>query len=301
MKISRNDPCPCGSGKKVKRCHGQEDSIFSRPFKRLRPKGHILTSDELPSMRRACKLAARILDEVCSRVKPGTSTDEINRWVHEMTLDAGAYPSPLNYPKGQTDPRNPRITPGAFPRSVCTSINDVVCHGIPKAGEVLRDGDIVNIDVTCTLDGFYGDTSRTIYVGEPTERARRLVECARECLRLGIEAVRPGDRLIRIGEAIHGYASKLGYGVVRDFTGHGIGKVFHTDPQVCHYPNPDMDCDLVMGMTFTIEPMINEGTWRTRIDTEDKWTVYTLDGKLSAQFEHTVLVTQFGAEILTVV
>ncbi len=296
MKLGRNDPCWCGSGKKLKRCHGSApQTMMPRPPRNLQ----IMHGADLVKMRAACRLAANILDEVCERVTPGTNTETINQWVHDLTLAAGAYPSPLNYPKGETDPRAPKITPGGFPKSVCTSINDVVCHGIPKATDVLKDGDIVNIDVTVTLDGFYGDTSRTVYVGTPSADAKQVVETARECLDLGIKAVRPHGRLIEIGEAIFNYATKRGLGVVRDYTGHGIGRIFHAEPQVCHYPNKDSDCDLIPGMTFTIEPMINLGSWRTQLDHSDQWTVYTQDRKISAQFEHTILVTDQGSEILT--
>ena len=259
----------------------------------------IMNPETLPKMRRACKLAANILKEVCGRVGPGTNTQQIDDWVLELTLAAGAYPAPLNYPRGRTDPLNPIITPGAFPKSVCTSINHVVCHGIPTVGDVLRDGDIINIDVTVELDGFFGDTSRTLYIGEPSDDGRAVTECARECLRLGIEGVRPGARLIAIGHAIYNYASRKGLGVVRQYTGHGVGQVFHAEPQVCHYPNRETDCEMIPGMTFTIEPMINTGTWQTVLDKKDKWTVYTRDGKLSAQFEHSILVTDTGHEILT--
>lgn len=259
----------------------------------------IMSEEELPKMRAACKLAANILQEACSRVKVGTTTEEINTWVHDMTLAAGAYPAPLNYPKGLTDPRNPKIAAGGFPKSVCTSVNHVVCHGIPSPDHILNDGDIVNIDVTVILDGYYGDTSRTIYVGTPSDEARLITETARECLMLGIEAVKPHGRLIDVGQAIFDHATSKKLGVVRDYTGHGIGRIFHADPQVCHYPSRPNDCDLVPGMTFTIEPMINGGTWQTVLDGRDNWTVYTLDNKLSAQFEHTILVTAHGREILT--
>lgn len=260
----------------------------------------VLKGQDLDKMKAACRLAANVLDETCRRVAPGVNTGQIDQWVHEMTLDAGAYPSTLNYPKSPTDPRLPRIAPGAFPKSCCTSINHVVCHGIPKETDVLKNGDIVNIDVTVTLDGFFGDTSRTVYVGTPSIDAQKVVEAARKSLELGIQAVQPNGRLIAVGQAIYEYASNLGMGVVREYTGHGIGRVFHAEPQVCHYPSHDSDCILVPGMTFTIEPMINLGTWRTKLDNEDGWTVYTLDGKLSAQFEHTITVTDQGAEILTI-
>jgi len=297
-KIGRNDPCFCGSGKKYKKCHGRQNSVnlMQRPNRRLQ----IMDRQSLPKMRRACTLAANILAEACDRVEPGTTTEEINAWVHQMTLDAGAYPAPLNYPYGITDPRNPVIKPGGFPKSVCTSINEVVCHGIPAADAVLKDGDIVNIDVTVILDGYYGDTSRTVYVGEPSEEARKVTETARECLQLGIEAVKPNGRMIDVGHAIFNHADARGLGVVREYTGHGIGTIFHADPQVCHYPNHESDCTLIPGMTFTIEPMINAGHWKTFLDKSDGWTVYTIDHKISAQFEHTLLVTDHGAEILTI-
>jgi len=296
LKFGRNDPCFCGSGNKYKKCHGK-----MKTFSLVRPERdfQVMTAETLPAMRRACKLAANILDEVCGRVRIGTNTQEIDDWVLELTLAAGAYPAPLNYPKGRTDPLHPVIGPGAFPKNVCTSINEVVCHGIPNKNDVLKEGDIINVDVTCLLDGYHGDTSRTIYIGTPSEEARLVTETARQCLELGIAAVKPNGRLIEVGKAIYRYASRLGLGVVRDFTGHGVGRVFHADPQVCHYPNPATDCELIPGMTMTIEPMINAGTWETDLDEEDGWTVYTRDRKLSAQFEHTILVTDRGAEILT--
>ncbi len=299
VKPGRNDPCWCGSGKKYKKCHGHSPVAFNFMAKPKR-QFQIMTPEKLPKMRRACKLAANILDEICAMAKPGVTTLELDDRALELTLEAGAYPAPLNYPKGRTDPRNPKITPGAFPKNICTSINEVVCHGIPKAADVLKDGDIVNIDVTCLLDGFHGDTSRTVYVGEPSPEAKLVTETARECLELGIQAVKPHGRLIEVGRAIFKHASKKGLGVVREYTGHGVGEVFHGEPQVCHYPNRDSDCTLTPGMTFTIEPMINLGAWQTVADQRDNWTVYTLDRKLSAQFEHTILVGETGPEVLTV-
>jgi len=297
-KVGRNDPCWCGSGKKFKKCHGRQAAASILAPKPSR-KFQIMTEEKLPKMRRACRLAAQVLNQVCDRVAPGVSTGELDDYALELILAAGAYPAPLNYPNGSTDPRNPKIAPGAFPRSICTSVNEVVCHGIPSDKHVLRDGDIINIDVTCLLDGFHGDTSRTIYVGEPSEEARQVTETARECLMLGIEAVRPHGRLIEVGRAIFNHATRRGYGVVREYTGHGVGEVFHGEPQVCHYPNRETDCTLLPGMTFTIEPMINLGGWQTVLDSRDNWTVYTLDRKLSAQFEHSVMVTEDGVEILT--
>jgi len=239
---------------------------------------------EIEKMRAAGVLAAATLRLAERHVKVGASTEAINKVVHEYICDHGAYPSPLNY-KG-------------FPKSVCTSINDVVCHGIPDPKELLRDGDIVNVDVTVTLEGFFGDTSRTFYVGTPSAEARRVTETARTCLDLGIAAVKPGARIKDIGAAIEDHAHAQNCSVVRDYCGHGIGRVFHTDPQIPHYRFMGRNPRMRAGMTFTVEPMINLGTWRVEL-MDDDWTVRTRDRKLSAQFEHTLLVTDDGVEILT--
>ena len=210
-------------------------------------------------------------------------TDEIDRFVHEYTVARGAVPAPLNY--------------RGFPKSVCTSINEVICHGIPGS-RVLQSGDIVNVDVTSILDGWHGDVSATFYIGEPRPAARRLVEVARECLARAIAEVRPGARLGDIGAAIQEHAEAHGCSVVRDFVGHGIGRAFHEPPQVSHVGTRGRGLRLSEGMTFTIEPMINEGVWQMRV-LADGWTAVTADGKLSAQFEHTVAVTADGVEVLT--
>jgi methionyl aminopeptidase len=239
---------------------------------------------EIAKMREAGLLAAATLRMAEGFVKPGASTESINTAVHEFICDHGAYPSPLNY-KG-------------FPKSVCTSVNDVVCHGIPDSKHIIEDGDIINVDVTVTLDGFFGDTSRTFYVGTPSADARRVTETARQCLDLGIAAVRPGARIKEIGAAIEDHAHAQNCSVVRDYCGHGIGRVFHTDPQVPHYRFVGRNPRMRTGMTFTVEPMVNLGTWRVDL-MDDGWTVLTRDRKLSAQFEHTLLVTDDGVEILT--
>jgi methionyl aminopeptidase len=258
-----------------------------------------MTEETLPKMRASCQLAANILKEVCAAAKPGVTTKELDDLALELTLKNGAYPATLNYPNGHTDPRNPVITKGGFPASICTSLNEVVCHGIPSADQVLKDGDIMNIDYTCILDGYFGDNSRMVCIGEVPEETQKLVDTAYECMMKGIETVRPGSRLYDIGKAIQDHAHQFNYGVVREYTGHGVGTVFHADPQVCHYPTKKGDAELIEGMTFTIEPMINLGTWQTILDKNDGWTVYTLDGKLSAQWEHTLVVTSDGHEILT--
>ena len=244
-------------------------------------------------MREAGKLAARTLKMAADLVKPGINTEEINEAVHQFTLDQGAVPAPLNY----GEDRERGIPP--FPKSVCTSVNEVICHGIPSRDEVLKDGDIINIDVTCILDGFHGDTSRTFFVGEVTPEAKRLVEVTWDCMHRGIETIRPKSRVRDIGVAIQQHAEQFGYGVVREYVGHGIGRSFHEAPQIPHYRNPGPTLRLREGMIFTVEPMINLGTHETVLDPQDRWTVRTADGRLSAQFEHTVLVTATGYDILT--
>jgi methionyl aminopeptidase len=247
----------------------------------------ILSPREIEAMRVACQLAAETLLIVGDKIRPGMSTEEINTLVHEDTLRRGGRPAPLNY--------------HGFPKSVCTSINEVVCHGVPGA-QKLAHGDIINVDVTTIYpakDGFFGDTSATFYIGKPSAEARHVTEVARKCLDLGIAAVRENARVGDIGAAIQEYAESEGCSVVRDFVGHGIGRKFHTEPQIPHYGKRDKGLRLKAGMVFTIEPMINLGTYEVDIDPNDKWTVRTKDRKLSAQFEHTVLVTKHGCEILT--
>jgi methionyl aminopeptidase len=249
----------------------------------------LLGSEQVEGMRAAGRLAAEILDALAERVRPGVTTLEIDQLVDELTRARGATSAPFGY-RGHGAP--------PFPGHCCTSVNDVVCHGIPSACQVLRAGDIVNVDVTPVLDGWHGDSSRTFVVGEPPPKARRLVADTRRALWLGIGAVKPGARTGDIGHAIQHFAEGRGYQVVREFTGHGIGRLFHTAPSILHYGKPGTGEPLLPGMTFTIEPMINLGDWRTKI-LEDGWTAVTVDGLLSAQFEHTVLVTEDGVEVLT--
>ena len=259
----------------------------------------IQKSWEIEQHRKAGKLAADTLVMIAEYIEPGISTERINQLVHEYTLDHGAYPAPLNY-EGGAD----RIP---FPKSVCTSINNVICHGIPSSQEILQDGDIINVDVTSVYpakNGWYGDTSATFYVGEPAPLTKHLVEVTRQCLELGIAQVRPGATLRDIGLAIQQFAESKGCSVVREYTGHGIGQIFHAYPQVYHYvvDEPGLkfqqQTKLKEGMTFTIEPMINlHGPDIEHLS--DGWTVVTKDGSLSAQFEHTIVVTKEGCEILT--
>jgi methionyl aminopeptidase len=244
----------------------------------------IKTAEEIAKMRIAGRLASEVLQMITPYVKPGISTDELNAICHDYIVnEQKAVPAPLNY--------------RGFPKSICTSVNHVVCHGIPGP-KTLKEGDIVNIDITVIKDEYHGDTSKMFYIGEPGIRAKRLVETTYECLKLGISKVRPGIRLGDIGHAIQKFAEQANYSVVREYCGHGIGRIFHEDPQVLHYGEPGTGMELVSGMTFTIEPMINAGGRHVKL-LPDQWTVVTKDRSLSAQWEHTVLVTDNGYEVLT--
>jgi methionyl aminopeptidase len=244
----------------------------------------IKNTEEIEKMRIAGRLASEVLDMIGNEVKAGVTTDQLNTICHNFIVnDQDAIPAPLNY--------------RGFPKSVCTSVNHVICHGIPS-DKVLKTGDIINIDVTVIKDGFHGDTSRMFYVGEPSIRARRICEISKECMDLGINLVKPGCQLGDIGHVIQQHAEKNGFSVVREYCGHGIGRVFHEDPQVLHYGHPGTGFTVEEGMTFTIEPMINAGKKETRL-LGDQWTVVTKDRSLSAQWEHTILVTSNGYEIMT--
>ncbi|MGD1700548.1 type I methionyl aminopeptidase [Dapis sp. BLCC M229] len=244
----------------------------------------LLSKREIEKMRRAGRLAAELLHYLEPFVKPGVTTLELDEEAERWTQAHGARSAPLGY--------------HGFPKSICTSINEVICHGIPNEKQVLKDGDIINIDVTPILDGYHGDTSKTFFVGEPSPLAKKLVEVTEKCMYLGIAEVKPGNKIGDIGAAIQEYAEAEGFSVVRDFVGHGVSNVFHTAPQIPHYGIRGKGKKLRTGMVFTIEPMINEGTWEGVV-LNDGWTAITKDGKLSAQFEHTVAVTETGVEILT--
>jgi len=244
----------------------------------------IKTPEEIGKMRTAGRLASEVLEMISPYVKPGVSTDELNTICHEYIVkEQKAIPAPLNY--------------RGFPKSICTSVNHVVCHGIPGA-KTLKEGDIVNIDVTVIKDEYHGDTSKMFFVGEPRILSKRLVDTTYECLRLGIGMIKPGIRLGDIGHEIQKYAERAHFSVVREYCGHGIGRIFHEDPQVLHYGEPGTGMVLMPGMTFTIEPMINAGARHVKL-LPDQWTVVTKDRSLSAQWEHTVLVTDDGYEVLT--
>lgn len=246
---------------------------------------HINTPQDIEGMRVAGRLAAEVLQAVAPLVKPGVTTEELDAFCHDLIVNQqGAIPANVGY-KG-------------YPKTTCISVNNVICHGIPSTAKVLKDGDIVNIDVTVIKDGYHGDTSRMYIAGKPTVMGQRLVDVTREAMFRGIRAVKPGATLGDIGHAIQSYAEAERFSVVRDYCGHGIGKVYHDEPQVMHYGKPGQGMELREGMTFTIEPMINEGGYQTKT-LPDGWTVVTRDRKLSAQWEHTVLVTATGVEILT--
>ncbi|NRA64378.1 MAG: type I methionyl aminopeptidase [Pseudobacteriovorax sp.] len=247
---------------------------------------YLKSDKQIDEMKLAGGLAAKTLDMIAEHVKPGITTQQLNELCHNFTIKHNAICAPLKY-KG-------------FPKSICTSINDVVCHGIPSSKTKLKDGDIINIDVTPIVNGYHGDTSRMFLVGQPSREAKKLVEITQQCLELGIEAVKIGGRTGDIGAAIQQHAEKHKYSVVREFVGHGIGKKFHEDPQIMHYGKPGTGKPFEPGMVFTIEPMINIGHWKTKIK-KDRWTAVTIDGSLSAQFEHTIAIRSNGqVEILTV-
>ncbi len=246
----------------------------------------IKSSREIEFMRQTCQLAARTLQFAGQHVRPNISTEEINQIVHTYILENNAYPSPLNY--------------HGFPKSICTSLNEVVCHGIPSPDDILKEGDILNIDVTTKLNGFHGDTNATFIVGNVPSKVRNFVETAYQCLMLGIQEARAGSKLGDIGAAIQEYAEDHGHSVVRDYCGHGIGREFHEDPQVLHYGKRNTGTELKPGMVFTIEPMINMGGYHCKL-LKDGWTAVTKDNSLSAQFEHTILIPEGDPEILTAI
>jgi len=283
MIIGRNDPCWCGSGKKYKKCHLQSDLAGGSLPGKTRSGIIIKTEEQVDGIRASGRLTAEILDMVAGRIRAGITTNDIDSWVHEMTIARGAVPAPLGY--------------RGFPKSVCTSINEEICHGIPDE-TVLKEGDIINVDVTTILNGYYGDASRMFLIDQVSETAQKIVRVARECLNRGIRMVKAGNRFGDIGWAIQEYAEKNGFSVVRDYTGHGVGVGFHEPPNVCHYGKKGTGEVIQPNMVFTIEPMINEGTYKCSL-LDNGWTAVTRDGALSAQWEHTLLATKSGVEILT--
>ncbi len=285
-KVGRNDPCPCGSGLKFKKCCLGKEEQTGEDLKTTyanKYKIRIKDPEELEGIRKAGQLVVETLDMIESHIRPGLTTTEINTLVHDITIKNNAVPAPLNY--------------RGFPKSVCTSVNEVICHGIPN-DYALKDGDIINVDVTPILNGYYADASKTFFVGAPDPDAEKIVAVARESLRIGLSMARPGNTVGDIGWAIQKYAEGQSCSVVRDFVGHGVGCDFHEPPQIPHFGRKGEGIILVPGMVFTIEPMINLGKKDLNI-LEDRWTAVTRDGSLSAQFEQTLLVTEDDLESLT--
>ena len=271
---------------------GQPLTELDKRMLYLQEHGHLVptrelikTPEQIEGIRRSGVVNTGVLDLVAQEIKEGMSTAAIDKLVYEYTKDHGAIPAPLNYE--------------VFLKSVCTLINEVVCHGIPSEKEILRDGDIINVDVSTILDGYYSDASRMFMIGNVSPEKRRLVEVTKECLQIGMEAAKPFGYVGDIGHAIQKHAEKNGYSVVRDLCGHGVGLEFHEEPEVCHFGRKGTGMVLVPGMVFTIEPMINMGRYQVYIDADDNWTVLTDDGLPSAQWEHTFVMTDNGLEVLT--
>jgi methionyl aminopeptidase len=286
MKVGRNNLCPCGSGNKFKKCCMKNEGKEAVSIKDLYLKNYNVTikdNAQIEGIRKAGKLVMETHRVVEKEIKPGITTDFINDIVHSYTIKNGAICAPLNYRD--------------FPKSVCTSVNSVICHGIPGP-YVLQDGDILNVDITSIVDGFYADANYTYFVGNPGEDAKKIVSIARESLRLGLDEVKTGNRVGDIGYAIQSYAESMGCSVVREFIGHGVGIDFHEQPNIPHYGRKNTGIRLIPGMIFTVEPMINLGRKELHV-LDDNWTAMTDDESLSAQFEQTVLVTNDGFESLT--
>lgn len=288
MSIGRNDPCWCGSGLKYKKCHLNNDAkVATYALKSFEVPDFeaIRTIKELEGIRASAAINTAVLDHVATHIHAGMSTEEINTLVHEFTVAHGAIPAPLNFE--------------GYPKSVCTSVNNEICHGIPSSDVILKEGDIVNVDVSTIYKGFYSDASRMFIIGETSPERKKLVEVAKECLDAGLAAVRPWGFMGDVGAAVQEVAEANGYSVVTKFGGHGCGIEFHEEPFVAHVGKRGTGCLLVPGMTFTVEPMINAGASDLFIDKENGWTAYTIDGKDSAQWENMILVTEDGFEILT--
>lgn len=288
--ISRNDPCWCGSQKKWKKCHyptkppldsfEEKKAVYKKQYNIL-----LKSKEQIEGIRASCKLSKTILDKLCKAAKKGVTTNQLNALAEKLHAEAGAVPAPLGYGRPP------------FPKAICTSLNEVICHGIPD-DKPLEDGDILNIDTTAILNGYYGDCSAMVQIGEVSKEKELVVDVSRKCLMSAIELVKPGLEIYKIGDKIEEIASFYGCSVVYQFVAHGVGLSFHEEPQICHHKNK-MKTPLEEGMTFTIEPMINAGLADAVIDKHDHWTARTVDGRPSAQWEHTILVTKSGYEILT--
>ena len=287
MKIGRNDPCWCGSGRKYKQCH----EAFDRKMEHYAHLGHIVpthdmlkTPEQIAGIKESAKINVAVLDDIAEHIHVGMSTEEIDQRVYQLTKEMGGIPAPLNYE--------------GFPKSVCTSNNDQVCHGIPSKDVILQDGDIINVDVSTIYNGYFSDSSRMFCLGNVSEENRKLVQVTKECVELGLAEVKPWGFLGDVGAAICEHAHANGYTVVRETGGHGVGVEFHEEPWVGYNTKRGEEMLLVPGLMFTIEPMVNMGTQQIYTDQENGWEVYTMDGKPSAQWEYQVLVTENGAEVI---
>ena len=287
-KLGRNELCWCGSGKKYKHCH----SAFDNKLEEFEFEGALIPThdlikneEQIQKIRESAKVNIAALDYVGEHIKAGVTTAEIDQWVYDVTTKMGGIPAPLNYE--------------GFPKSVCTSIDNVVCHGIPSEKVVLKDGDIINVDCSTILDGYFSDSSRMFCIGEVSPEKKRLVEVTHECIQIGLEQVKPWHFLGDMGEAVHNHATENGYTVVREIGGHGCGLEFHEEPWVSYVSHKGTEMLMVPGMIFTIEPMVNMGRDTVVTDSNDGWQVYTADGKPSAQWEVQVLVTEDGYELIS--
>lgn len=286
--MERNDACWCGSGKKYKKCH----MVIDDKIKLLASQGHIVptrdmlkTPEQIEQIRKSADLNTAVLDHVAAHIHAGMSTAEIDKLVYDYTTKHGGIPAPLGFE--------------GFPKSVCTSLNNEVCHGIPDENIILEEGDIINVDVSTILNGYYSDASRMFTIGDISERSAKIVKVTEECVELGLAAAKPWGHLGDIADAINSHAQKNGYSIVEDIGGHGIGLEFHEPPFVSYVTPKGSEMVLVPGMIFTIEPMVNEGSPDFFVDEDNGWTVYTEDDGLSAQIEYMVLITEDGAEVLT--
>lgn len=285
--LDRNMPCWCGSGKKYKKCHLALDEkirFYELQGHEVPPHEIIKTKADIEGMKKAAVVNTGLLDKISHEIHIGMDTETIDQMVYQYTTEHGGIPAPLNYE--------------GYPKSCCVSINNVVCHGIPSHETIIKEGDIVNVDVTTIVDGYFADASRMFMMGSVSKEAERLVRVTKECMEIGIQAIKPWGFLGDIGFAVNEHAKKNGYSVVIDLGGHGIGKAFHEEPFVPHVGEKGEGMLLVPGMTLTVEPMINAGGYEVYFDEEDNWTVYTKDGSLSAQWEKTVYITETGVEII---
>lgn len=289
MKLSRNDLCWCNSGKKYKKCHLE----FDERLDQLKKKGHLVPTQkmikneqQIEGIKAAAKINNGVLDYIETHIKVGMTTEQIDDMTNQYLEEHHAKSADLNYQ--------------GYPKSICTSLNDEVCHGIPSSDVILKEGDIINVDATTNYQGYFADASRMYCMGKVSDEAKKLVEVTRDCLYKGIESIKPWESCIGdIGEAIENYAQQHGYSVVQEFCGHGVGLSMHEDPYVFHFKPNEPTITLVPGMVITIEPMINMGTASIHLKEDNDWTAYTDDGKLSAQWEYTILITEKGIEILS--